>query len=456
MAIYKVASSEQTLNGITPPNPYFYSSYTTVESSSSSNYGVQKIIVDSNKNIFVAYQRNDSDGSVIAKYDQYGTVLWAYGYQDSAGYYSVQDIVLDSSGNIYVAAQNYVSYYSRAHWFKLDSNGNILLQKHYGSSAGVAEGGYALSIALDSSGNIYTCGNVKWNGNTTGYPQIMKWDSTGAKVWDYAFTTTVQSNGGTFKSVRVGSDGFIYAVGAIYDTANTDPNLFVVKFNSSGALQWQKRLSEGTNMGQSSESQMSLDSSNNLYISCQTQTATGQLYTGIVLKYNSSGTLQWQRRLSYSGGDVYPRGVAISADGNILIGNSVSNYGQVIVAYNSSGTIQWQQRWQFKNGSLNTEVKDVATDSFGNAYIGVGTSGLSATSTNENGLIKVPAIGGLSFSASLLKMSTNCGTGALTDAAGGLTETTTSITGGASNLVVGSSTSAIYSVNNSVSKVGLV
>ena len=91
-----------------------------------------------------------------------------------------------------------------------------------------------------------------------------------------------------------------------------------------------------------------------------------------LIKYDKSGTLQWQRNL-YGSGNEYGRGVGVDGDGNVYIcGHSdLNNYGNasdiVIAKYNSSGVIQWQKRF----GGSNYEYAESAmkVDSDGNSYI---------------------------------------------------------------------------------------
>ena len=81
-----------------------------------------------------------------------------------------------------------------------------------------------------------------------------------------------------------------------WNTNSGKQDIFLVKYNSSGAKLWTKQL--GTPLYDSANG-LAIDSSDNIYLTGYTQ---GNLYTYsggkdvFVVKYNSSGTKQWTRQ----------------------------------------------------------------------------------------------------------------------------------------------------------------
>ena len=124
---------------------------------------------------------------------------------------------------------------------------------------------------------------------------------------------------------------------------------FVIKFNSSGTKQWTKKLGTWQN---DLANGVATDPSGNVYV-------TGGTYGGLdgntnagnsdlfVVKYNSSGTKQWTKQLGSSSRD-YDYGVATDSSGNVsgdtyggLDNNTNAGYNDLfVVKYNSSGTKQ--------------------------------------------------------------------------------------------------------------------
>jgi len=101
--------------------------------------------------------------------------------------------------------------------------------------------------------------------------------------------------------------------------------MIIAKWNSSGTLQWQRKIAAAPDVGIVANG-IDVDSSGNLYISGETggisELGTTGGTDGLLLKYNSSGELQWQRKL-YS-----PTTGVEEPLNNIVIDNSTSSiYG---------------------------------------------------------------------------------------------------------------------------------
>jgi len=110
----------------------------------------------------------------------------------------------------------------------------------------------------------------------------------------------------------------------------------VAKFNSSGTLSWARNwsYSGGESFGRS----VTVDSSDNIYIGGYASTGTGN--RAYALKFNSSGTIQWQNITATTSTDI--RKVGMDASNNFWFEHSVSgNKSIVYVKANSSGTVQF-------------------------------------------------------------------------------------------------------------------
>ena len=173
-------------------------------------------------------------------------------------------------------------------------------------------------------------------------------------------------------------------------------------------------------------------------------------YNAFITKYNTSGAIQWQRSLkdslSASQRD-YGQGIATDSTGNVyVIGrfkNSSSGTNAFITKYNTSGTIQWQRSLadSLDAGGQNDQGLGIATDSSGNVYV-TGRFGNSSSGTNafitklpndgtKTGTWTIDATHILTYATSSLTEAAGTLTGAtssLTEAAGSLTDATSSLT----------------------------
>ena len=155
--------------------------------------------------------------------------------------------------------------------------------------------------------------------------------------------------------------------GVSYHQESGDQWSCIAKFDSSGDLVWNKKFrynnsgsAANTDGSRDAFQSISLDSNDNLYtISAAVQQgASPQNRNPLVMKINSSGTLQWIRRLASTTtglSESYVNNIQVDPDNddNIFVGSYIKVYGThnwgtdtnlfALTKYNSSGTLQWQR-----------------------------------------------------------------------------------------------------------------
>ena len=113
---------------------------------------------------------------------------------------------------------------------------------------------------------------------------------------------TISSNGSGY-AVACDSNGNVIAL--CVDHSNN--NMITAKINSSGALQWQRKL-QGT-----SADYVCCDSSDNIYV-----LGDSGGY-GYFAKYNSSGAIQFQRSIRQGSSNTYFKGITHNGNGSVVI-----------------------------------------------------------------------------------------------------------------------------------------
>jgi hypothetical protein len=132
------------------------------------------------------------------------------------------------------------------------------------------------SVALDSSNNAYIAGSRSWTpfgGSAIPRGYIAKFNNSGTLQWqrDAGFITTNVPWFSTIYDVTVSTSGSLYAI----------TNRIMKVDASTGNLTWARTLGSATFQAATT------DDDDNLYIA-------GSNY---IAKYDSSGTIQWQRQM---------------------------------------------------------------------------------------------------------------------------------------------------------------
>ena len=361
------------------------------------------IAVDSSGNVYTVTQtRADGAGStdvLIVKYDFTGTIQWQRTLGGTSGDNGIS-VAVDSSDNVYITgnASNSSNQTMDVLIAKYDSLGNVLWQRVLGEPGDDPfiyrlDSGHG--IALDSSNNVYIVGYTNEisddHNNLSNKILTAKYNSSGTFQWQRALGgTDVSAQDGKGFGIAVDSSNNVYIVGEYYF------DIIIAKYNSSGTLQWQRRL-KGVGGSDSIDSGrgIAVDSSDNVYITGRTGSDGAGSYDVIIAKYNSSGTLQWQRTLGGTNSES-GQGIAIDNSDNLYIVGQTSSEGAgetdiLIAKYNSSGNIQWQRTL----GGTGTEsAYSIAVDSSNNVYI-IGETETDTFLVYDTLIAKIPGDGTL-------------------------------------------------------------
>lgn len=270
-----------------------------------------------------------------------------------------EGIASDSSGNVYAVL--FGGSPAQFVLVKYNPNGDIQWQRALNST------GQLRSVVVDSSDNIYICGTTSTSGAGGNDGLLAKYNSSGTIQWQ---RTLGLSGSDTFYDIALNSSGDVYVVGTTSSQGAGNADNLVAKYNSSGTIQWQRIL--GSAFFESNYSGIGVDGTGDVFVTFSTP-GTGAGGDDIILaKYNSSGTIQFQKTLGGASGDD-GKDIAIDSDNNIYVfGDTESgdfgNGDLLLVKYNLTGTVQWQ-------AGLGLAAFDrgyaVTTDSLGNIY-GIG------------------------------------------------------------------------------------
>jgi len=315
----------------------------------------------------------------VLKLDTNGDFVWAK-KMGGAYYDRGNGIAVDSTGNVYTTGEfqatadfdpgagtaNLTSAGAEDVFVsKLDSNGDFVWAKKMGGTSY----DYGRSIAVDSSGNVYTTGQFSGPadydpgagvvtltpavaGNWTVF--VSKLDSNGDYVWAEQLAGVSESYG---RGIAVDSSGNVYTTGSFRVNGDFDPgagtatltsnggaDIFLSKLDSNGDYLW------ALNIGGTSDDlghDVAVDSSGNVYTtgsfngtvdfdpgaSTFSLTGVGNAY---ISKFSDSGGFAWAKKYGDATGSI-GFGVALDSNANLLAtGNTVSQYKFFVAKYEGS------------------------------------------------------------------------------------------------------------------------
>tara|TARA_R110000823_G_scaffold275718_1_gene394412 strand:- start:973 stop:2301 length:1329 start_codon:yes stop_codon:yes gene_type:complete len=367
---------------------------------------------------------------LIIKRNTEGVVQWQRtlgGTGNDRGY----GLAIDSSDNLYVCGYSTISgeFDERFLVAKYNSSGTIQWQRLFGNGFAYGE-----AAAVDTSGNVYFAGYGYGEGAGDQEFYIVKYNSSGTLQWQ---RTLGGASADKAYAIHLDSSNNVYVSGDSRSTGAGGQDILLAKYSSSGVIQWQRSLGGASNDESHS---IATDSSGNVYIAGYSYSVVADSVL-LLAKYNPSGTLQWQRALYNSYGTSTAQAVAVDSNNDVYITGeefiSGSVRRQMIVAkYNSSGTIQWQRML----GASSDEFSySIAVDSLDDIYItgktpNIGVGGqevITAKLANDGSLLGTYVLDGVNITYAVSTLTTTTPT--LTAATSSLTSSTSSRTTAASS-----------------------
>jgi hypothetical protein len=278
-------------------------------------------------NIYVGGMIQSTSTNILKINASAGTLTWQK--QDTAAQNSgPRGVAIEPSTGL-VSFANGASGFTGFHYV-LNSSAAIQYQRNPNGGA-VNNGLNTYPKGFDGSSNLH--GSVP---STFSQYFVYKFNSSGVIQWQRQLTrggTDMYFTGGTL----VDPSGSVYVMGGGLDNATGNWFPFVAKYNSSGAIQWQQTLWAS---GFQPRAIYATGSGN---IACVIRVLNTSTRWVTSLFNPSTGATIWQRELTGVSG-IQSRGVATDSAGNVYSLGVVGISDLYVAKYNSSGVLQWQRR----------------------------------------------------------------------------------------------------------------
>lgn len=315
---------------------YFF----TVIGGSGNDYG-QYLLSDNNGSLIFVTQ-SDSFGTeqfVVGKIDPSTGLSSSLYHLGGAAIERPYRVASDSSGNVFGAGfSSYISGANQAVAFKYNSDlSSVLFQKDFG---GGSNDDYFFAVDTDSNANAYYSGVCRSAGVGNGDNYLVKLNSSGAVQWERALGDSNTNN-----CEGVSTNGAYTAIaGRTKGGGFTSQDITVSLWDDTGNVVWQRRA--GHDGADDYGYKCFVDANTNVYVTGFARPSNSTQRVA-VQKWDSSGTLVWERYLLGDNSTI-GRDIVADDEGNVYVVangpvNSLGGNQMIVVKYDSNGVIQWQR-----------------------------------------------------------------------------------------------------------------
>lgn len=336
--------------------------------------------------------------TVLVKLNSTGQLQWQQFYP-GAFQSNANQIRQTSDGGYIVGGTTQDTSNSTFAWVaKLDSNGNAQWQRQIGGRCfAFAE---ADSIEQTSDGGYILAGGFDYSSNCNASLLAVRLDARGNVIWQQGYS--VSGHAGPNTSIRPVSDGgyVMTAIAGFQNAAGSTEDAVLMKLDSTGAIQWQKRYDVGQVCYYNRLGNYTCADFGALSYGMRQTDDGGYVLVGAVqaidpsdglavlpawlLKTDASGTVQWQH-------DYYavwePTGHALGS--NFYGVTQATDGGFVAVGYREYYNLQANEAWVVKtdsNGNVGacSEVHSVITTGL-NVELAASAAGLPVNVVGSGG-----------------------------------------------------------------------
>ena len=275
--------------------------------------------------------------------------------------YQGNDIIVDSEGYIYITGRFYNT--SQSSYDIIIAKYNRLGSQVWNRKWGGTLDDIGTSLYADSFNNIIIAGRTKSFGNGNYDICLIKYNSSGHLLWNYTWGGMDYDSG---QGIVVDNKDNIYIAGYT-ESIGTFGDVVLLKFNSTGTLNYTRTWGD---VDTDAANDIALDSEGNIYLTGYTNIITPEKTDLFLLKFNNSGYLNWSKTW---GGQYVDSGesLIIDSSNNIFVASTTRSFSVggediALLKFNHTGGLQWNTTW---GGAENDGAFSVALDHHNHIYL---------------------------------------------------------------------------------------
>jgi uncharacterized delta-60 repeat protein len=319
----------------------------------------------------------------VVKLDADGTIQWQRAYGE-VGYDMAHSIQQTSDGGYIVAGESSSFGGGTQVWIlKLEANGGITWQNLYGGSGDDV----AYAIQQTSDDGYIVAGETTSFGAVGVDALVFKLKSDGTIDW---WNSYGGANDDRARSIQKTSDGGFIVAGETSSFGAGDLDVWVLKLDASGTVQWEKRYG-----GANDEAAYSVQqTSDGGYIIAGGATPVGAFFNDVfLLKLDADGNGVWQNTYGGANDDV-AYSVQQTSDGGYIVAGRTSSFGNIfgdiwIIKVKSTGSIDWQKTYGGNDSNSANAIRQTSDGRYvvagETAYFGVGSADVCVGKLDSTG-----------------------------------------------------------------------
>lgn len=270
----------------------------------------------------------------------------------TAGSDSSEGVTVGADGSIYLTGNTPgVTFEQNVFLAKFASDGSLVWQRTWDGPQQFFPDG-ATDVAVASDGSVYVSGSTLGSG---GDALLLKFDAEGTLLWQRTYGGSLNDSA---NALATAADGTVYLTGLTHTSSSDAGSLFVAKFDSLGALVWQKTY--GTIDEEYEEGQgVSVGPDGTVFVAGVATRPGGTFgFDAIVLKLDASGALLWQR--AFATGEIADSrgGIAVDASGAAYVAGAVQDpaLDALLLKFSTDGALTWARTWGGRSGDDSADV----------------------------------------------------------------------------------------------------